>query len=116
MGGWARGGREMAAPRRGHLEDEASFRKDIAVVVRVVRRGADAGLWRRDVRRIVVALTITMTVTVVFMRHRRQEMIERVIRDRIPLLDTSGLVERPVDAEVNAALSILFSGLAEAAE
>ena len=38
---------------------------------------------------------------------------ENVIRDAPALLDTLGLVERPMDTKIDSALAILFFGLRE---
>ena len=40
--------------------------------------------------------------------YRRENVFEYVIGDAAALRDTLGFIERPVDAEINAALAVLF--------
>src|SRR5712691_4385041 len=47
---------------------------------------------------------------------RLEGVLEHVVPDEPPVRDTFGLVERPVDAEVDPALAILLLGLGERRE
>ena len=48
--------------------------------------------------------------------HRLEGVVEHVVGDAAALGDALGLVERPVDAEVDAALAVLLLGLRERGE
>src|SRR5206468_11167671 len=48
--------------------------------------------------------------------HRHKRVLEHVVRHTPALSDARGLVERPVDAEVDSALPVLFFGLRKRGE
>src|SRR5262249_896882 len=95
------------------IGDADAATEDRVVGHEVGDESAGDGLLNADVR----PAAFTRSDSPLLHTHFRSERVtENVVGDAGALIDTVGLVERPMDAEVNAALAVFFDRLAQRVE